>query len=80
MTTLSPEPNRVLTLTGIAQALSMADIYRMLGLETACDVLEAVRVARNRRTVRALKDELEPVGYGTLGEPLYAHQLGDGND
>ena len=70
----------VLPLTAIAFLYTPKEWLNMFGFENALQILEAHRVAKSRRDVAMLKDELEPVGYDGFGAPLYGHQLGADND
>lgn len=72
---MNTSPASILPLTAIALCLTPGRIYELLGFERSLEILEAVRVQRNQRECARLQDELEPVGWDSMGAPLYAHQL-----
>ena len=67
----------VLPLTAIAFLYTPKEWLNMFGIDDAMAILTAQRQAKGRRDVQVLKDELEPVGYDSMGAPLHAHQLPD---
>ena len=77
----------VLPLTAIALCLTPRQWFDMLGFGPTLDILEAVRVHKNRDIVNGRTEYREPtwfeptpVGYEGFGAPLFAHQIGAGND
>ena len=66
----------VLPLTAIAFLYTPKEWLGMFGFDSALQILQAHREAKSRRDVVVLKDELEPVGWDSMGAPLYAHQVG----
>jgi predicted nucleic acid-binding Zn ribbon protein len=65
----------VLPLTAIAFLFTPKQWRDWFGFDSALQILEAARVAKCRREVMVLNDELRPVGWDSMGAPLYSHQL-----
>jgi hypothetical protein len=65
----------VLPLATLAFLLKPKQWVDYFGFENAMQILEASRIAKCRREVLLLNTELTPVGYDSMGAPLYPHQL-----